>query len=183
MFTISGNLKKDFVLSGVPLYLIIIKPDFTTDLLTVYPTSKGAFSIPMFLNEQSLSGKYSIEGVYLDRTISFNSVGYWVENESSKKLIQNNEPISKPIPSWIKNNAGWWADGILPDKSFIDGIQYLLEQKIIHIPVLDAKSSTVSEVIPSWIKNNAGWWAEGIISDNEFKKGLEYLVKHGIIRI
>ena len=137
----------------------------------------------MVLNEQSPHGKYSIEGVYLDRTISFNTVEYWVENESSKKLIQNNVPISKPIPLWIKNNAEWWADGILTDKSFIDGLQYLLEQKIINIPNLSVKSAMVSNTIPSWIKNYAEWWADGIISDDEFKKGLEYLVKQGIIRI
>jgi len=183
MFTISGNLEKSFVLSGVPLHLIIIKPDFTTSVITVYPTSNGSFNIPMVLNEQSPHGKYSIEGVYLDRTISFNTVEYWVENESSKKLIQNNVPISKPIPLWIKNNAEWWADGILPDKSFIDGLQYLLEQKIINIPNLSVKSAMVSNTIPSWIKNYAEWWADGIISDDEFKKGLEYLVKQGIIRI
>ena len=25
---------------------------------------------------------------------------------------------SDTIPSWIKNNAGWWADGIIDDNSF-----------------------------------------------------------------
>ena len=43
------------------------------------------------------------------------------------------QPISKPgIPSWIKNNAGWWADGSIDDVSFITGIQYLIEKNIIQ---------------------------------------------------
>ena len=37
------------------------------------------------------------------------------------------------IPGWIKNNAGWWADGSIDDSSFIRGIQYLIEQGIMKI--------------------------------------------------
>ena len=37
------------------------------------------------------------------------------------------------IPSWIKNNAGWWADGTIDDESFIRGIQYLVSNGIINI--------------------------------------------------
>ena len=33
------------------------------------------------------------------------------------------------VPTWVKNNAGWWADGQIDDKSFITGIQLSL----IHI--------------------------------------------------
>ena len=56
-----------------------------------------------------------------------------------------------------------------------------MEQKIILIPNLSAKTSVVSDEIPSWIKMTAGWWANGEISEDEFLKGLEYLVKQGIM--
>ena len=26
------------------------------------------------------------------------------------------------VPDWIKNNAGWWADGTIDDSSFVSGI-------------------------------------------------------------
>ena len=39
----------------------------------------------------------------------------------------------KEIPSWIKNNAGWWADGIISDKDFLSTIQYLIEKGIIKL--------------------------------------------------
>ena len=26
------------------------------------------------------------------------------------------------IPSWIKNNAGWWASDQIPDSAFLQGI-------------------------------------------------------------
>jgi len=38
---------------------------------------------------------------------------------------------SNEIPSWIKNNAGWWADGSIDDNSFIQGIQFLVKEGII----------------------------------------------------
>jgi len=37
------------------------------------------------------------------------------------------------IPSWIKNNAGWWADDKIDDIDFINGLQYLIKHKIIKI--------------------------------------------------
>ena len=37
------------------------------------------------------------------------------------------------IPSWIKNNAGWWADDKIDDIDFINGLQYLIQHKIIKI--------------------------------------------------
>ena len=40
---------------------------------------------------------------------------------------------SNQIPSWIKNNAGWWADGSIDDNSFVQGIQYLIKEGIMRI--------------------------------------------------
>ncbi|MEO2199885.1 MAG: hypothetical protein ABGW48_01830, partial [Nitrosopumilus sp.] len=85
------------------------------------------------------------------------------------------------IPSWIKNNAGWWADGTIDDDSFVQGIQYLIENNILD--VTSQTTETSQEKIPSWIKNNAGWWAEGTIDDNSFITGIEWLVSNGIINI
>jgi len=85
------------------------------------------------------------------------------------------------IPSWIKNNAGWWADGTIDDNSFIQGIQYLIENNILD--VTSQTTDTSQEKIPSWIKNNAGWWADGTIDDNSFITGIEWLVSNGIINI
>ena len=87
------------------------------------------------------------------------------------------------IPAWIKNNAGWWADGQIPDATFVDGIEFLIEKEIIVIPDMPKASSEKTESIPIWIKNNAGWWADGQIDDKTFVKGIEYLVKVGIIII
>jgi len=37
------------------------------------------------------------------------------------------------IPEWIKNNAGWWAEGAIDDDSFVQGIQFLIKEGIMSI--------------------------------------------------
>ena len=37
------------------------------------------------------------------------------------------------IPDWIKNNAGWWADELIDDDSFVSGIQWLISNGIIML--------------------------------------------------
>lgn len=87
------------------------------------------------------------------------------------------------IPQWIKNLGRWWSEGTISDKDFASGIQYMIKEKIIKIPI-EQKSSEKKEVqIPQWIKNNAGWWAKDLISDSDFAQGLQYLVRTGIITV
>ena len=37
------------------------------------------------------------------------------------------------IPAWIKNNAGWWAEGQIDDNTFVSGIQHLVKIGIIKV--------------------------------------------------
>jgi len=87
------------------------------------------------------------------------------------------------IPAWIKNNAGWWADGQIPDSTFVQGIQFLIKEGIIVIPPTVQEANSESTSIPAWIKNNAGWWADGQIPDSTFVQGIQFLIKEGIIVI
>ncbi|NND87185.1 MAG: peptidase [Nitrosopumilus sp.] len=84
------------------------------------------------------------------------------------------------VPSWVKNNAGWWADGIVGDNEFVQSIQFLIKEKILVIPLVETKTST-SQEIPSWVKNNAGWWAKGEISEADFLNGIKHLIQTGLI--
>ena len=86
------------------------------------------------------------------------------------------------IPAWIKNNAGWWADGQIDDSSFISGIQWLISNGVMTIPPTEQGTGS-DDVIPSWIKNNAGWWSDGQIDDGSFVSGLQWLISNGIMKI
>ena len=85
------------------------------------------------------------------------------------------------IPSWIKNNAEWWASDQIPDSTFLQGIEYLINEGIMVIPSTETSESSESQEVPAWIKNVAGWWATDAISEVEFVNGIQYLIKHGII--
>jgi len=100
------------------------------------------------------------------------------------------------IPVWIKNNAGWWATDQIDDSSFLQGIQYLIQEGIMIIPTTETSESSddsdaipdagqraqeFDQHVPAWIKNNAGWWATDQIDDSSFLQGIQYLVQKGII--
>jgi len=37
------------------------------------------------------------------------------------------------VPDWIRNNAGWWADGLISEDDFVGGIKWLVENGIIKV--------------------------------------------------
>ena len=86
------------------------------------------------------------------------------------------------VPDWIKNNAGWWADGTIDDISFVSGIEWLVSNGIIEVPAT-AVSGTAESTIPGWVKNTAGWWAGDQISDDDFVNAIQHLIKVGIMSI
>jgi len=64
-----------------------------------------------------------------------------LEKKYSLNIFEN--PTKKPIflqmleekiiPYWIKNNAGWWANGQIDDGSFVSGLQWLISNGIMKI--------------------------------------------------
>jgi hypothetical protein len=97
--------------------------------------------------------------------------------------VQTIEPTQINIPSWIKDNAGWWKDGQIADSKFVSGIQYLIQNDVMTIPETEESSYLSPQPIPAWIKNNAGWWRDGLISDSEFVSGIQWLVSNGIMKV
>lgn len=89
---------------------------------------------------------------------------------------------AEAVPAWIKNNAGWWADGTISENEFIQGIQFLIKEKVIVVPPTKVTAEQTNSV-PNWVKNNAGWWADGVITDGEFVNGIQHLIKIGIISV
>jgi len=37
------------------------------------------------------------------------------------------------IPDWVKNNAAWWAEGLISETDFLKGLEYLIKIGIIQI--------------------------------------------------
>jgi hypothetical protein len=103
------------------------------------------------------------------------------ESKSTSKPIVATESETS-IPGWIKNNAEWWADDLIPDSGFVSGIQWLISNDIMKIPPTEQGTGS-DNVIPGWIKNNAEWWADDMIPDSAFVSGLQWLISNGIMKL
>ena len=139
----------------------------------------GIFTYTVKLNEKFSDGKYIVKSQY--------GTSKSTVSTSSFMIVIGNTPITisdtSEIPVWIKNNAGWWADGSIDDSSFVLGIQFLVQEGFMKIPTTSQGNGSESNEIPVWIKNNAGWWAEGSIDDSSFVLGIQFLVQEGFMKI
>ena len=114
---------------------------------------------------------------------------YLVIGLSTSPIIISSSWAEESIPSWIKNNAGWWASGMITEDEFLKGIEYLINKNIILIDsTIDEKAYVPPDTsdmnrVPDWVKNNAEWWAADLIGDYDFLNGIKYLVNKGIILV
>ncbi len=121
---------------------------------------------------------------YIDRYNDESSYQSWFDsqfpNESIYNILGYGDPVS--MPSWIRNNAEWWATGKINDSAFVSGIEFMLENNIIMVST-SSSGNISNDDIPDWIRNNAHWWSQDLISEDEFINSLEYLIREGIITI
>lgn len=83
------------------------------------------------------------------------------------------------VPKWVKHNALWWSQGKISDDDFLNGMRWLVENRII--PVEDLEEMLDSSAIPDYVKTIAYSWSQGNLPDVEFVHGIEYLIKNGVI--
>ena len=101
------------------LTLTIVKPDNSKENLTTF-SRDGNFVTTMELTSESLPGIYQVFAEIYGNQTHVSTFNVKVEN-------------SVIVPTWIKNNADWWASGLITDDDFVKGIQYLIEQEILII--------------------------------------------------
>ena len=139
--------------------------------------SKDKHNIAEFTIPNDISGIVQLNFQNLgDNNLANTSIPIIINN-----LTHENYDIS--IPEWIRNNAKWWSDGKIDDSTFIQGIRYLIQEKIMKIPSTTQGTGTGTNQIPSWIKNNAGWWADGSIDDKTFVQGIQFLIQNRILYV
>jgi len=113
-------------------------------------------------------GEYSEAEQYFKKALKIDPDNEVTQNylsslEKLKKKYSLNifeNPTKKPdflqkleertIPSWIKNNAGWWSAGKISDEDFLSGIKYLIENSIIKV-----NAPTNSELVQKELERKA----------------------------
>jgi hypothetical protein len=171
-FSVKDPLGKETVNTGSNPNLLGISLPSGVDTKKINAQSQGTYLMKIVLIG---TGQNDFERLMI-KEFEFEII-----NSETSKPVQI--PEKTVIPEWIKNNAGWWANDQIDDNSFVQGIQFMIKNKIMNIPTTPQGSSSGMNEIPSWIKSNAGWWASGQIDDNSFIQGIQYLIKEGIIRV
>lgn len=105
-----------------------------------------------------------------------------IPNCGNERIEVINPTSEEPIPSWIKQTAKFWVDGVNTDDEFTYAIKWFIENDVIQVPYTEPIQGEAT-AIPSWIKNTVSYWIEDISSDAEFISAIQHLIKIGIIRV
>ena len=126
------KLKIDFLKSGTERIQLHIdyRVSVTNDgdyvfgpMARLLHTSPGSITIPVEFSENGLHiVQIEMEGILFQP----------IPLETAMLTI-NVGQAETSIPGWIKNNAGWWADGQIDDSSFVSGLQWLISNGIMKI--------------------------------------------------
>ena len=167
----------------------IIAPDGTIKERVMGATNHGKFAFEEPFDQTAMPGTYYIILSYKEYqkigTIEVINPYYDVAMTQKQFEEKYEESLPNKIPSWVKNNAKWWAWGSLDDNEFAVGIQWMIQKKIIVIgdKTIKVDQKMIGRQIPDWVKNNARWWAEGSISEKDFVSGIKYLAEMGMLRL
>ena len=158
-----------------------------TAALSWTPTNYGSHIVTIYVKDTDTFPFEILSGYVLPTTVPIDELGDDLAIPATFEIIVTNESgelVQKEtsIPSWIKNTAGWWADGSINDTSFLEGISYLIQNDIIVVSSTEAGTGTEGAV-PEWVKNTAGWWAADQIDDDVFVNAIQYLIKEGLIQV
>ena len=86
------------------------------------------------------------------------------------------------IPDWFKQTAKFWASQTMSDDEYIQTIDFLIDEQIIHIPQTKTPKDKADSNIPMWIKTNAEKWGKGEMSDDEFSIGIQWMLNQWMIQ-
>ena len=162
---VNGNIK-DYQ-RGEPITLKITHPDGLISDVIITGKSNGDFTAHISIEGNWKSGSFSIIASYDEK--DFGKVDFQLNK------IQ--------IPTYFKNVASWWSDGLIEDFEFVKGVEFLINEGIISIPNLSKNTSDVENTVPDWVRQNIGWWSNDLTSDTELVNSIQHLVEKGIIQV
>jgi len=102
-----------------PLTLTIIQPDKSEQIVTTI-SRDGTFTATIELTSESQIGVYVVYAEIKGELVLVNA--FKVKDRDANK-----------VPVWIKNNAQWWSENKITDSDFVQGIEFLVSNKIIAV--------------------------------------------------
>jgi len=148
-------------------------PSQTTQPSQSQPSTQPSTSQPTVSTQnppQTPDDQSSIEEQIKQRIALANKLKQQIENTATTQ-----------IPSWVKDTAQKWHDGVVDNAGFSKDIQYMITSGLVKVTGQVTPSSTF-EYIPSWQKKVAEWWSQGLISDYDYVNSMQYLLDKKIIK-
>jgi len=102
-----------------PLTLTIIQPDKTEQTVTTISRDR-TFTATIELTSESQIGVYVVYAEIEGELVLVNA--FKIKDRDANK-----------VPVWIKNNAQWWSENKITDSDFVQGIEFLVSNKIIAV--------------------------------------------------
>jgi len=163
---------------------------FLVGVLTI-PESSAQDVIPLWIKNNA--GWWADDEI--DDFTFAQGIGFLIKN----KIIQIHDLPTTPdgeiaiendivIPSWIKNNAGWWADDKISDSDFLSGIKFLVETNIIQFQsdVDYKKSKNIEKHLLDWdtVVNDSTYAYTGSIKLQKkfFDYDVNYTVRYDAVK-
>jgi hypothetical protein len=172
---INGSL-----LTTAPIKITLTSPNGTIrDTATTFADRDGYFTAELKMPTDAIPGTWTITGQsgnyqrILHVAISYNSVSHTCYGICGR-TTWSNLTAEPPIPQWVKNNAGLWALGKDDNSHFIQGLQYLVDNKLI-------KTQYNSFQVPLWLKHDAYLWYNDQINETDFLNVIQYLVDTNVL--
>ncbi len=176
--------------AGIVALMLGQKPDLTPSDIFAALTQNSNKDLSAYNGTDNIYGfgaatSEFLAGIYEINTTYEKPNGCFIGTQGGQReeqvIVQ--QSYQSEIPQWVKSNAEWWANGLIDNSSFVEGIQWMIKEGTMKIPPSTQENVSVGNQIPDWIKNNAGWWAEGLIDDNSFVEGIQWMIKTGIMKI
>ena len=70
----------------------------------------------------------------------------------------------------------------ISDDTYIEILEFLLQERVITIPMSKAPKDNNNADLPIWINNNAEKWIKGEISNDEFSISIKWMLDQGIVK-
>ncbi len=87
------------------------------------------------------------------------------------------------IPDWFKHTTQFWVNDVISDREYADTLQFLMEEKIVHVPFVSKPIQTTDTDIPIWIKTNSQNWVDGDASVDEFSIVIQWMMERGLVLV
>ena len=107
-------------------YSSMMNTTFTDEINISRSYTDDHFEQNIQLNLDWVEGMYRLE--CKDGSIHLANFSFQIIHGESPQV---DKKIKSKVPLWIKNNAGWWADGTIDESTFLNGLEYLVQNGII----------------------------------------------------